>query len=137
MSKAKFRNITIAALGLIVVIVLFFLVKPMIKKSPLLTLSAPAPRPAVTDADYRAHVISAFSVFKINDPASAESVRERLLALIVPAEEKEIHLAMVLKLTAYDDALKSGMNADKTYKNLIAIADKNQWLKSVSPFSNQ
>jgi hypothetical protein len=52
-------------------------------------------------------------------------------------EEKETHLALVLKLTAYDDALRSGDGADKIYKNLIALADKNQWLKSVAPFSSQ
>jgi hypothetical protein len=138
MPKVNSRNIIFSALGLIALVAVFLLIKFTATKQHSLKIAAiPAPRPAISDADYRAAVVSAFSVFKNNDFVSAESVRDRLLSLIVPVEEKETHLALVLKLTAYDDALRSGDGADKIYKNLIALADKNQWLKSVAPFSSQ
>jgi hypothetical protein len=142
MPKFSRRNAIIAALGLVVLIAAFLFVRPAtVKKSPLAALgptpTAPAPHPPVSDADYRSAVISAFSVFKVNDPISVENVRNRLLGLVAPAIEKETHLALVLKLTAYDDALRSGGSAEKTYKNLIALVDKDEWLKSAAPFSKQ
>ncbi len=91
-------------------------------------------RMVLTDADYRIAVLAAFSSFKKDDLVSVKAIRDHLLELVVPAEEKETHFALVTKLTSYSEALKSGKGSDKIYNKLIALADKNEWLKAVRPF---
>lgn len=110
---------------------------PAAGSKPLAAAFAETGAPAVTTADYEAAAVAALAGLKANDAASALAARDRLLALRVPAADRDAHFALVSKLTAYAAALNGGTGAEKIWNELKAAAEADQWLKTAAPFQSQ
>lgn len=134
MLQKNIRKIVFVGLAIAVLSGGFFVLRTLVVKNGSSNVVVKPSRMVLTDADYRIAVLAAFSSFKKDDLVSVKAIRDHLLELVVPAEEKETHFALVTKLTSYSEALKSGKGSDKIYNKLIALADKNEWLKAVRPF---
>ena len=137
---------------------------PAAGSKPLAAAFAETGAPAVTTADYEAAAVAALAGLKAPDlravaalalwrageksdalaewrrlgaNPSALAARDRLLALRVPAADRDAHFALVSKLTAYAAALNGGTGAEKIWNELKAAAEADQWLKTAAPFQSQ
>ncbi len=91
----------------------------------------------VTPAQYESAVRQAFSGFRTGDAAAVISLRDGLLKLRVPATERTVHFALVSKLTAYADAIRTGRDPEGVLALLAATADGNAWLRGIPPFTER
>jgi hypothetical protein len=97
-------------------------------------LTAPPPRP-VTVEEYRLEVRAILVGFDVSDTAAASDAITALLALTVPAAERETHLDLVTALTAYRDAFAAAdPSATRAAEvRLGALAASAEWIGLVIP----
>jgi len=83
----------------------------------------------VTVESYEKSVNGVLRGFSVTDHKAIGSVLEKLLALRVPASEKEVHLTLVSLFMSYDQAVtkKDGAAIAVALKDLHTFAEKNSW----------